>query len=333
MEFDRSWEALLRPGEGNSFFHRSVNGRRIAPFRPEKIGYDAANAWWMAEMCRLIYRRGSDEVGEGAARRSRDEILKTVGMREVRFFFKPTVQCGIFATRPGRKKEFAVLVFRGTKGLETWLSNLTTFQVRWPGGGMVHSGFKKEFFRVWPEVAETLEEIDLPLFIAGHSLGGALALLAASLQTPRAVFTFGCPRVGDGVFAARLSDIPVYRIASLRDIVTGVPPSQIPFDFCHIGEPVFLTPATEALPPPNPLAAAAEFSARRLLPGPPDFLSEHAPVNYTVHLARSIGATPESRSDAAPENAIPFPDPAPRGPARPRLESSSAMPAPPKAPT
>lgn len=302
MEFDRSWEALVRPGEGNSFFHRPEEGKAAGPFRPEKTGYDPANAWWMSEMCRLIYRRGPEEAANGGPRRSRGEILETVGLREVRFFYKPTVQCGIFATRPGRKNGFAALVFRGTNGLETWLSNLTTFQVRWPGGGMVHSGFKKEFFRVWPEVAETLDEIDLPLFITGHSLGGALALLAASMRTPRAVYTFGCPRVGDPVFARRLSEVPVFRIASLRDIVTGVPPSRIPFDFCHVGEPVFLTPAAEAPAPPNPLAAAAELSARRLLPGPPDFLSEHAPVNYTVHLARSISPGAESGAETRAES-------------------------------
>ncbi len=311
MEFDRSWEALVHPGEANSFFHRSVPGRRIAPFRPGRTGYDAANAWWMSEMCRLIYRRGSEEPGDGAARRSRDEILAAVGMREVRFFYKPTVQCGIFATRSDSQEGFAALVFRGTNGLETWLSNLTTFQVRWPGGGMVHGGFKKEFFRVWPEVAETLDEIDLPLFFAGHSLGGALTLLAASLKTPRAVYTFGCPRVGDPVFAERLSKVPVYRIASLRDIVTGVPPSRIPFDFRHIGEPVLLTPPPEELPAPNPPVAAAEFSARRLLPGPPDFLSEHAPVNYTVHLVRTIRgeSPPPARAMKIPENSRPSPPP------------------------
>ncbi|MFP4308526.1 MAG: lipase family protein [Desulfococcaceae bacterium] len=241
-------------------------------------------------MCRLIYRRGREELMDAAPALGRNDILAEVGMREVRFFYKPTVQCGIFATLPGRKKGFAVLVFRGTNGLETWLSNLTTFQVRWPGGGMVHSGFKKEFFKVWPEVAEALEEIDLPLFFAGHSLGGALALLAASMRKPRAVYTFGCPRVGDPAFAAGLDGVPVYRIASLRDIVTGVPPSRIPFDFRHIGEPVFLTPAPDALAsePSKPVATAAEFSGRRLIPGPPDFLSEHSPVNYTVHLTRTL---------------------------------------------
>jgi hypothetical protein len=309
MEFDRSWDALVRPGEGDSFFHRSVQG----PFRPEKRGFRAANAWWMSEMCRLIYRRGREELMDAAPALGRNDILAEVGMREVRFFYKPTVQCGIFATMPGRQKGFAVLVFRGTNGLETWLSNLTTFQVRWPGGGMVHSGFKKEFFKVWPEVAEVLEEIDLPLFFAGHSLGGALALLAASLHKPRAVYTFGCPRVGDPVFAAGLEGVPVYRIASLRDIVTGVPPSRIPFDFRHIGEPVFLTPAPDAPAPdlPKPEAAAAEFSARGLIPGPPDFLSEHSPINYTVHLtrtlreesaaaAREVESRPESRPRPAP---------------------------------
>lgn len=308
MEYDRSWEALVRPGDGDSFFRRSSTARRLVhPFRNQARPFSAVNAWWLSEMSRLIYRRGSEEMGELAPERSRADFLAAVGLRERHFFFRPTVQCGIFSTPADAENGFAVLVFRGTNGLETWLSNLTTFQVEWPRGGLVHSGFKKEFFRIWSWVENALAEIDLPVFYTGHSLGGALALLAASMRPPRAVYTFGAPRVGDSVFAASLADVSVYRVANPRDIVTTVPPSRIPFDFRHVGEPIRLTapeipasseaaeePETESAPESIGTFAAMRgaFSARRLLPGPPEFLSEHAPVNYTVHLLRTLCAPP-----------------------------------------
>lgn len=332
MEYDRSWEALVRPGEGRSFFQCPPHaGTRIAPFESHTTAYRPANAWWLSEMCRLIYRRGPEEAGAAAPECSRSDILTAVGMRELHFFYKPSVQCGIFATLPGAETEFAVLVFRGTNGLETWLSNLTTLQVQWPGGGLVHSGFKKEFYRVWPEVAEALEGLSLPVFYTGHSLGGALSIMAASLRPPRAVYTFGAPRVGDAGFAQRLSGVPIFRIASARDIVTGVPPSQIPFDFCHVGDPILLPPGDGKpdIPTARPLHGAArdatafesgDFAARRQFLGPPEFLSEHAPVNYTFHLFQELCAT-ESPAPAraaatppAPPRSMPSVPPPPRAP-------------------
>ena len=305
MRYDASWEALMRPGDGNSFFRPSPRmAAHIHPFRSDAAGFLPANAWWLSEMSRLIYRRGPEELGEMAPDRSRNDFLSTAGMRERHFFHKPSVQCGIFSTPPGAKNGFAALVFRGTNGLETWLSNLNTLQVRWPMGGMVHGGFKKEFFRIWAEVAEAMANIDLPFFYTGHSLGGALAVLAASMRPPRAVYTFGAPRVGDPVFAAGLAGVPVYRVANLRDIVPAVPPSRIPFDFRHAGEAILLAapeidetepeteseenPATATEPGGTFATAKGVFSTRRLLPGPPEFLSEHAPINYTVHLARTL---------------------------------------------
>jgi hypothetical protein len=308
MEYDRSWEALVRPGEGGAFFHSPCRERKgLPPFRRDATAYRPANAWWLSEMCRLIYRRGREELGEAAPDRSRGDILAAVGMRELHFFHKPSAQCGLFSTLPDAKDGFAALVFRGTNGLETWLSNLTTLQVRWPAGGLVHSGFKKEFYRIWPEVAEALDSLSLPVFYAGHSLGGALSVMAASLRPPRAVYTFGAPRVGDAGFAATLSGVPIFRVASDRDIVTGVPPSRIPFDFCHVGESIRLRagePETVAPPeargegvPDAPAPENGDLAARRQFFGPPEFLSEHAPVNYTFHLFRELRAPEPAATD------------------------------------
>src|SRR6185436_17107157 len=73
------------------------------------------------------------------------------------------------------------------------------------------------------------------LFIAGHSRGGAFAVLAAAAMSrevdlpPLAgVYTFGQPRVGNAAFARQLDagarPIPLFRFVNRDDAVPNVPP-------------------------------------------------------------------------------------------------------------
>ena len=78
-----------------------------------------------------------------------------------------------------------------------------------------------------PDAKETRQR--LPLFITGHSLGGALALLATKLVAPDvtgACYTFGAPRVANYEYF-RLLKTPVYRIVNSSDVVPRVPPGAI----------------------------------------------------------------------------------------------------------
>ena len=74
------------------------------------------------------------------------------------------------------------------------------------------------------------------IYIAGHSLGGALATIAAmhivkkdSFRTPINLYTFASPRVGDNAFADKFNQfvaankIKAFRFANSEDIVTKVP--------------------------------------------------------------------------------------------------------------
>src|SRR5213079_949071 len=68
---------------------------------------------------------------------------------------------------------------------------------------------------------------DKPLFLTGHSMGGALAVLTACRlakmgRPPVAIYTFGAPRVGDRNFCAGYS-LPTYRIINGLDLVPEMP--------------------------------------------------------------------------------------------------------------
>jgi triacylglycerol lipase len=110
-----------------------------------------------------------------------------------------------------------------------------------------HSGFQAAIDAARGEIERAVElagDGDKPLFVAGHSLGAALAALAAQQTdglpggggTPRGVYVYGMPRVGGerfrDVYNARLGDI-TYRLVHGDDIVPCVPFSEI--GFRHVG--------------------------------------------------------------------------------------------------
>ena len=125
----------------------------------------------------------------------------------------------------------AVLAFRGTQQIKDWMTNLdaTTTSVSSSSGetlGNVHRGFNEAFLSVHDQIDPLLEgDKQLPLFITGHSLGGALATLATwylNGSSLAACYTFGAPRVGNTGLMDRFRT-PIYRIVNGVDPVPFVP--------------------------------------------------------------------------------------------------------------
>ncbi len=128
----------------------------------------------------------------------------------------------------------AVICFRGTKQVKDWMTNLKirSIPISDPTTGAkignMHEGFHEAYLSVHHEIADRLQGFeDLPLYITGHSLGGALAVVATWYQSSArlaACYTFGAPRVGDQGLIDKFKT-PIYRIVNGPDPVPFVPPS------------------------------------------------------------------------------------------------------------
>ena len=118
-----------------------------------------------------------------------------------------------------------VLSFRGTEVTEKSdvLADLKAGKNLEASGGKVHVGFKDELNKLWPAITVSLANIDT-LYVTGHSLGAAMATIAASrIQTKViALVTFGSPRAGNQEFVNSLT-VTHYRVQNNCDDVTKVP--------------------------------------------------------------------------------------------------------------
>ncbi|MGE0386983.1 MAG: hypothetical protein AB7Q97_19845 [Gammaproteobacteria bacterium] len=283
--------SLIDPGAAGDCF--AVDG--LPPFDPADCAHwSRANALWLSECCRLIYRQ------DAASRRA---CLAGVGLQERAFFDDGATQ-GALVAGPG----FAILVFRGTLGLRDWLYNLDAAAVRWEGPGRIHRGFAAQLRRCWERIRAELRPLQVPLFVTGHSLGGALATLATAyclisdLPRPAAVYTFGAPRAGTrGLRDLLAAGPPLWRVENGQDVVPSVP-AQGPIaglpSWRHAGTGVHLHAGGRlefeskgsSAPPVGVSGWLSDAFAAFAAPHLPAFLTDHAPVNYTARLERSAPA-------------------------------------------
>lgn len=260
-----TWDDLLRPGNATRYFARDP----LPLFDASSGDYIPANAWWLAELSRIVYRH--DRPGSTAIRR---ESLAASGLDEVATFASDVTGTGAILVQSRAASPFAVLAFRGTEQkIEDFLHDADTWPVpAFAGSVLVHRGFKRALNSVWTAIDTELNRLSCPVFYTGHSLGAALATLAAARRAPRAVYAFGSPRVGDARFVDRLRTVPVHRIVHGADIVASVPPEA--FGFRHAGEErrIGIAPSR-----PGVFDVTAIWN-QMAVPPPP--LADHAPINY-----------------------------------------------------
>ena len=128
------------------------------------------------------------------------------------------------------------------------LADLDFIQTDFDGTGKthVHSGFLKEINKIWDNnkteesvSSEILKDLKqhtstLPLYVTGHSLGGAMATLAGMKYSFESVVTFGEPRVGRKIHLA-FKSISHTRYVNGDDPVTKLPPKLFSY-YKHHGQ-------------------------------------------------------------------------------------------------
>lgn len=231
------------------------------PFERKEKDYSPVNAWWLGEAAFLAY------CHPGFARMA----FQLAGFPDFDFFNGPGTECMIASS-----KRAVIIAFRGTETsslsfFHELATDLNTLPVPFPGGGTVHQGFFQALEEVWEEKDEEyakknpkhhtglkkrIEELisdkpGRPIWVCGHSLGGALATLCfASIPEATGLYIYGAPRVGDEEFLKLMGDRPVFRIEHAGDPIPLVPPKipGIDFNFEDTGRLIFINRKGDILP-------------------------------------------------------------------------------------
>jgi len=136
-----------------------------------------------------------------------------------------------------------VIAFRGSVDTANWILNLKTVRTSYPlcDGCSVHIGFNQGFNSVKSAVEAKLQSLwvkypTASVMLTGHSLGGALAVMAAAYihstyKLVSVLYTQGQPRVGNDKFAQFMTSLipDTYRIVHYADQVPHIPQSVLGF--------------------------------------------------------------------------------------------------------
>ncbi len=189
------------------------------------------------------------------------------------------------------------VAFRGTDDGEDWLDNVDFIPAATPWG-RVHQGFLEALDGLWPSLSASIARMrakNRPIWLTGHSLGGALAVLAAARLeqqgTPVAgVVTFGQPPAGYGDFAktfARRSRAPLVRYVNSVDAVVEATAPFIMTRLAHAGEERYFDTAGRLhRGQPEMLQTMRDSVCANVLESSAQF-SAHAVRRYVVLLDRA----------------------------------------------
>jgi triacylglycerol lipase len=244
------------------------------PFDPEAAAFSASNAWYLADAALLAYW----EPAEASARFARGGFIAS------EFFDNPKTSTECYVAASDRA---AIVSFRGTQinAIQDAVADANALRVVWDGEGHVHRGFLAALDAVWQPLDRHLHALGRrTIWMTGHSLGAALATLAARRWIGgggaiAGVYTVGSPRVGDHDFAAgfdRVLSGKCFRYANGVDSVTDLPLAQ--WGYVHVGEERRFAPTNDGHP---------------LLQGLEAPLVDHTPRRYATLVWNALAQTVE----------------------------------------
>jgi hypothetical protein len=274
---------------------------------PRKDGFDTAIARAVAWAAQLAYET-ADEAKFSRILARWGWHLETTIAADFNSVLPISTTSGFIA----RTGDATVIAFTGTEpeNLLQWVRNLTI-----GADEGVHEGFESGVEAVWAEQLRPHIAAAAGLYFAGHSLGGALSVIAAARlcrEMPeaaarlRAVYTLGMPRVFTSAAAQAYDNAPLgadatlgqrtFRLIHGADIVPHVPPAIGHLDYRHVGR-ALSSPRGGRFDPQalQPLGAEpgdgdSPLSIKSLLGGGPDsgngemppFPADHAGVAIVI---------------------------------------------------
>lgn len=276
------------------------------PFQSAAADFSLVNASWLADASLLAYDPEEGYLSEvwGQAGFRQVQVLDGRSSRVVVAAGPDAIIVAFRGTQvfwPGRPAAFGAV-------MADWLTDARTGLVASGHGGEVHEGFKAALDQVWQplhEVAEKLcsEHPGRTLWVTGHSLGGALASLAAQRWAERVagVYTYGSPLVGDEGFSRRFA-APCHRFVHQADLVTEVPLFGLRLAlpsgwsrYAHVGVRHWIDAGgrlhvghVEDSGPPTSLAEEVTALFRDKLTGTALALQHHAPLYYALRLRQNL---------------------------------------------
>ncbi len=292
-QFSVQRDMLLHP-ESNPTGYVPFEDAATHAFAPEAGGWSRVNAWWLADASWIAYSHDPAEV---------DRIFRErANMRSCELIDSRGTECYL-----AQHDAFAIVAFRGTQP-DDWrdLFSVSRFvPVAWDVGH-VHRGFAEALEAVWRPLAAALDSLPAGcrVWFTGHSLGGALAALAAFRRRSQVggLYTFGSPRVGDGVFATQLDSTlgqRSIRYANDHDVVTHVPPEPFAFPgrYTHVrnlrwinkdGQVITTEPTVrhfvqDVIGDTAFLLDVVQLAESGAQVSLPDALADHTPLFYALH--------------------------------------------------
>ncbi|WP_018691173.1 lipase family protein [Algicola sagamiensis] len=140
---------------------------------------------------------------------------------------------------------YTILVFRGTDNLMNWVTDIEVKHVPFEGNeaqfGRVHDGFYHSVLSMASSIRQDMQQLrqQQPLYVTGHSLGAAQALLSVlmidELKDFTQIINYGQPRVGNKAFQRWVDLVIAGRY--FRQVNEGDPVPEVPsVDYVHVGE-------------------------------------------------------------------------------------------------
>lgn len=247
FEVDRPAKGAVAGAQGLRELGQQINYRRygrndvipsrLFAFEPASTRHSLGNALWLADVSQLVYL--TPEFVQKQLHRWGFDDCEWIASDDT------DTQAVVAAC-----SSHVVVAFRGTRGSADMLTDLkfrkTDFRAgpegEAPGGRQVHRGFLGALDSVWDPLHRAVQRLaqarpQRPVFVCGHSLGAALATLAARRlqghgQAVAGVYLYGSPRVGNDAFCDDYNRVlreRTFQHVNRSDIVTSVPPRWLGF--------------------------------------------------------------------------------------------------------